>query len=578
VGINQLQASSLNLIKNDNDFFSLETTNEDYFRTRTSPFLRLRDSLLTVIQKQMAELKRKSVRHGLPFTTYFLAIDSSLKEYNQKFFKLESLIYTRGFKDYGVEGLMRKYAHLLENKGDQFPLTDVLTLRRNEKDFLLRHDTIYLGQFNRHCARLIYQATLKGADFESLLSLRSYQGYFNQRASLEIRIGLHAKSGLKEELNALTNKISRQFTDLSTASGDLNQSTQKNAQILYLSLIASAVLFSIVSSLWIARRLSEPIARLSSWMALPASQKNTEQLSFTHAADEIHTLAHSFIQLINQTNRQMEEIETQARRLQEQNQELNKLNTELDSFLYSTAHDLRSPLTSLLGIVRLMRLENKQPDLKVYLDMMQVSIKRQEDFISQIVNYTKNKKLEVAAERLDLHTMIHEIFQSHEFLPFASEIQKFVSSQLDAPVYGDRGRIQIIFNNLISNAIRYTDPAKQDKWIQIDIQANKEKVRIVFSDNGLGISEEHLGKIFGMFYRASFSSKGSGLGLFILKEAIDKMRGHVAVTSKEGIGTSFTIDLPNQYDMQKVAESNHLRPSDGSLNGQAQAGNLLHTA
>lgn len=251
---------------------------------------------------------------------------------------------------------------------------------------------------------------------------------------------------------------------------------------------------------------------------------------------------------------QMIEIEKQANRLTDQNRELNKLNQELDSFLYSTAHDLRSPLTSLLGIVRLMRLENQQPGLELYLDMMQGSIKRQEDFISQIVGYAKNKKLELEPEPLDLHTMVHEIFQNHEFVPLAADIQKFVSSRLDAPIVSDRNRVQMIFNNLISNAIRYHDPAKADKWIQIDIQSSATSFKIDFSDNGLGISQDHIDRIFEMFYRANYASKGSGLGLFIVKEAIEKMGGTIVVTSREGAGTRFSIEIPNYYTPAAMAK------------------------
>lgn len=114
---------------------------------------------------------------------------------------------------------------------------------------------------------------------------------------------------------------------------------------------------------------------------------------------------------MEQTNSHLKEIEKKSSLLENGNEELKKLNQELDSFIYSTAHDLRSPLTSLLGLLNLAKMENSQPDLKTYFEMMESSIHRMEDFISQIVGYSKNKRLEVAAEHVNVYLLISEILK-----------------------------------------------------------------------------------------------------------------------------------------------------------------------
>jgi signal transduction histidine kinase len=552
--INQLQVYTLNLIKTDNDFFDFETTNENYFRDHQSHYLQRRDSLSLLIKNGLSDTRDRSEKYNYPFNNNLKEIDSIFQQYNEKFSQLEVLIYKRGFKDFGLEGEMRKHAHALELPQMHVNMIDVLSLRRNEKDFLLRHDTTYITHFNQISNTILIQLTKDSSHNQKALShIRQYRHYFNERALLEKQIGLSSMDGLRTELNSLTTQLSNQYFKLSEHSGDRYYSIQRNARIFYIIMISGAIVFSVISSFWISKKLSEPIAKLSKWINAVTGSTKKVDLNLTHAAEEINTLTSSFVKLIDQTNQQMREIEDKSKMLKVRNRELNKLNQELDSFLYSTAHDLRSPLTSLLGIVRLMRIDNKQPELMPYLDMMQGSIKRQEDFIAQIVNYTKNKKLEITAEPLDLKKIIHEIFQNHEFIEGASEIEKYIHIREDVPFYCDRNRINIVFNNLISNAIRYCDHDKKEKYIQIRIHLSPKEATIEFADNGIGIEKEHLSKIFDMFYRANINSKGSGLGLFIFKEAIQKLNGLITVESEVKAGTKFFLQIPN------LIESHHMQ-------------------
>jgi len=551
--INQLQVYTLNLIKTDNDFFNFETTNEEYFRDHQSGLLEKRDSLLLLIKRGLNETKTNSEKGNYPFNANLKEIDSLFQLYNNKFAQLESLIFKRGFKDFGLEGETRKHAHALELPEMKVDLIDVLSLRRHEKDFLLRHDTAYLVKFNEISREMLNRFIKDSARYrEALFHMRNYQRYFNERASIEKQIGLSSLDGLRTELNSLTTQLSNHYFTLSEYSGDQYHSIQRNARIFYIIMISGAIVFSLISSFWISKKLSEPIAKLSKWMNSVTGSPKKVEVNLNNAAEEINTLTSSFIKLMDQTSDQMREIEDKSTMLTTRNKELSKLNQELDSFLYSTAHDLRSPLTSLLGIVRLMRLENKQEEILPYLEMMQGSIQRQEDFIAQIVNYAKNKKLEIAPERLDLKKIILEIFQNHEFVEGASEIEKYINIREDVPFYSDRNRIHILFNNLISNAIRYSDPEKNEKYIQIRIHVTLKETTVEFADNGLGIEKEHLNKIFDMFYRANFKSKGSGLGLFIFKEAIQKLNGLVTVESEEKAGTKFFLQLPNLYEQQQL--------------------------
>jgi signal transduction histidine kinase len=105
-------------------------------------------------------------------------------------------------------------------------------------------------------------------------------------------------------------------------------------------------------------------------------------------------------------------------------------------------------------------------------------------------------------------------------------------------------------NNLLSNVVRYRDPWKADSYVSIKIYVGEHEAQMEFTDNGIGIADHYLDKIFKMFFRASADSKGSGLGLYIVKAAVEKLHGTIEVESQLGVGTTFRIAIPNQKPLQ----------------------------
>lgn len=545
--ISQLQIATLSLIKTDNDFFDLETINNYYFETHQSAFLAKRDSFIVQINTGTDYIFHKS-KNGI--IQNLQVIDSLFIQYNLKFKQLEALVFKKGFKDYGLEGQMRLHAHKLEEARLGIDGYKILSLRRNEKDFFLRHEMEYVRVLNKLANELTGDLKNQSQKNEEAIShLQEYQRIFNELAAIQVKIGLNSNDGLRSELNMLTTQLGNKYYSLSEYSYDLSKAAQVKARAFYISIVFGAVIFSLFSGYWISKRLSAPIARLSHLMnnAMTDKKKVKIDLALNNAAEEITTLTKSFVHLMDKTNVQMKEIKSKSILLKKNNKELKKLNSELDSFLYSTAHDLRSPLTSLLGLIHIMEHENKQEDLKPYFQMMQGSIYRMEDFIGQIVGYSKNKRLGMISEKIDLYSLISEIFDNHQFVEGAIKIDHLVDVREKVSFYSDRGRVLVLFNNLISNAIRYADLSKEKPFIRIQITVDEPEAIIEFADNGVGIAEEHIDKIFNMFYRANTGSKGSGLGLFIFKETIAKLNGLVSVESTLGVGTKFFIRLPNSY-------------------------------
>lgn len=560
--INQLQVYTLNLIKTDNDFFDIGTAHESYFVSHQSPFLSRRDSLILHIERLFQYVKVNMQTENYEVQDNLVEIDSIFKVYNTHFSTLENLLFLKGFRDFGLEGKMRDHAHALEDSHLGLPMVTVLTLRRHEKDFLLRHDLKYVDDFNQLARLSLAQLSRDSVLYQKgMQELRSYQGLFNQLATINCQIGLNSLSGLRNDLNTLTQQLSNRYLTLADESFALSTQAVLNIRVFYVGMMIGAVFFTIFSGLWISKRLSAPIARLSKLIQKVMKQKRKKAVSLqlNHAATEIRLLAESFNKLMDQANTQMQEIRQKSKLLKKKNHDLKKLNHELDSFLYSTAHDLRSPLSSLLGLLQLAERENKQPELTRYFTMMKSSINRQEDFIQQIVSYSKNSKMTLQIEKFSLEGLIKDILESHRFMEGAERVTAWIDVKEEVPFLSDKSRMSILFNNLVSNAIRYADPTKERSWIRITAHTTPEDVFIEFADNGIGIESDHLHRIFDMFYRANLSSKGSGLGLFIFRETIQKLKGLVSVESTIKQGSKFTLRIPNHFathgDPQLVLES-----------------------
>lgn len=263
----------------------------------------------------------------------------------------------------------------------------------------------------------------------------------------------------------------------------------------------------------------------------------------------LHSMISSNQQGINFFDGAIVEITTQKQNeenLRNTNLQLQKVNAELDRFVYSASHDLRAPLKSMLGLLNLMEKE-KASDISVYLDRMRQSVTKLDTFITDIIEYSLNSRVEATSEPINLAELIEDCMLHFKYLPNADDIHKSVVMKSSIPFYGDEKRLQIIFNNLISNAITYRNPSQPKPFINIEINSGADWSCITVEDNGMGIDEHHIDKIFNMFYRGTTNSNGSGLGLYIVKEALDKMQGQIKVSSQKNVGTKFTIEIPNRY-------------------------------
>lgn len=230
--------------------------------------------------------------------------------------------------------------------------------------------------------------------------------------------------------------------------------------------------------------------------------------------------------------------------LQQKMEELETANHELNRLIYSTSHDLRSPLASIISIINLAKLDPLDDEVVNYFNLIENCAEKMDEYILKIVEYYKSVRLD------DEYTFIDFAQQVQEAIDLCSmQNTKIVFRQnISQPVAfkNDAFRLSVILNNLLSNAVKYQKPNEERPSISINIIVTKEFCTIGVEDNGIGIQQQNLDSIFKMFFRSTKNATGLGIGLYIVKEAINRMGGEITIKSEFGIGTGFYVEIPNR--------------------------------
>ncbi len=230
--------------------------------------------------------------------------------------------------------------------------------------------------------------------------------------------------------------------------------------------------------------------------------------------------------------------------LELKNNELQKTNSELDRFVYSISHDLRSPLLSIKGILHLIPVKEKTSEgTNKFLKLAEKSVNRLDQTVQEILDYSRNSRLDLKITEFSLVQLIEGIFSD---LRFSSEEPVDFTMEISGStnIKSDKYRLDTLLKNVIGNAFKYRNRDIKNPWVKVIVKNEKNACKINISDNGIGITDKSINKIFDMFYRGSSAVAGTGLGLYICKEIILRMGGSIDVTSIPGTGSSFTINLP----------------------------------
>ncbi len=224
--------------------------------------------------------------------------------------------------------------------------------------------------------------------------------------------------------------------------------------------------------------------------------------------------------------------------------ELQRVNAELDNFTYHASHDLRAPLTTILGLVNLGMMEKEANNVQAYLEMIRGRISHMDVLLKDLISVSYNNKKEISNEPFLFQEEVKDIIKDYDTQ--GSRCRAYVEVIQEEEFVTDGIRMRTILRNLISNAFKYYNPELESPFVKIQVCVEKRRAAIQLIDNGIGIEWSHKERVYDMFYRATSRSTGTGLGLYIVKSMIDKLNGHISLESTFGYGTTLGVYLINQ--------------------------------
>ena len=222
--------------------------------------------------------------------------------------------------------------------------------------------------------------------------------------------------------------------------------------------------------------------------------------------------------------------------------ELELRNAELDTFTYQISHNLRSPITSTMGLINLIRTDSTEPYLN-YLEKIELSIKKLDRGIHSLQDHYSGAREKIIVEQINFDYIIKGALDNiKKFHTQTPEMQVQIDSQV--PFFSDPIKIDVIFRSLITNSIEYQHHSSLHAIIAIHIVQKADYTTIFFQDNGIGIDSNFMNKAFDMYERGE-NSGGAGLGLYIVKQTVEKLGGEIRMNSIIHKGTNFHISLKN---------------------------------
>lgn len=231
--------------------------------------------------------------------------------------------------------------------------------------------------------------------------------------------------------------------------------------------------------------------------------------------------------------------------LKKAREDLEERNQQMDMFLYKATHDLKGPLASVKGILTLALQYCEQDTVRKYVDMAVSCTDRLDNAVIDLLKVARMNNESLSVEEVSLKHVVSDIIESLDHLEERKGVHIETEINYDRPFFTDRVSLNSILQNLILNSLKYKREEASPSWVRVMITEKKQGILIEVTDNGEGIRDDVKEKVFQMFYRGNKKSKGTGLGLYIVKHSVEKMKGKVSLESEAGTGTSFRLYLPD---------------------------------
>ena len=248
-----------------------------------------------------------------------------------------------------------------------------------------------------------------------------------------------------------------------------------------------------------------------------------------------------------------QQVKEKTKELVDTNESLQKVNDELDNFIYKTSHDIRGPLASLKGMVNLAMMDVKDDRALGYLSKLDLTAEKLNMVLTRLLIVNRINHAELKPEAVHFEPIIQEILllEMKKGIPSKIKIDYEVAS--DIQLVSDKEMIRVILENLIDNAVKFHNESERiDSFVKIAVKSEEGSVTAHVMDNGIGIAKMNREKIFQMFVRASERSETGGIGLYLSKLATEKLGGEINLISVDEKYTEFIVRFPR--DLQSILD------------------------
>jgi two-component system sensor histidine kinase/response regulator len=225
------------------------------------------------------------------------------------------------------------------------------------------------------------------------------------------------------------------------------------------------------------------------------------------------------------------------------NEELQRAYNELNKFAYSVSHDIRGPLSGILGAINIAREIDDVEEMREMLFLMEKSLKKLDTYIISMHDYYSLQRGELKITEINFSELMDELSPLYNVMSKTNNVAFKVNIKQHEVFRSDEVPLKLIFNNLLSNAFKYQDKSREEKSVEVDVEVQKSVATIYIKDTGIGILGNHIGEIFNLFYRANSQEVGSGFGLYNVKSALLKLNGQIEVNSVMHQGTTFKLTI-----------------------------------
>jgi signal transduction histidine kinase len=568
------------VLKYEREFFTHDITEPGFYQTGSSEYLARHEQGVEDLKVTFKNLEDfgETKSFGIDKDLDTLKID--IISYESFFRTIVKKENTLGYKEFGLAGKVQNYAGQLEQNKSYFPNREkLLLLRQYEKDYLLHSDSSSVNALKEIYEQIrsdIKNRPSSEKNTEIQVLLTEYINSFMELVTLKKEVGHKYTSGLRKELVESTTKIENKLAQIRSKAYQDGRDLQETFYITFVIVLITSVIVSLIMSYLLTQQMIKPVSRLSTHINSIVESQFTGEITplAVESEDEVGRLTRNFNLMTEEIQQHLQETTKKSKVLQKQNMQLQSINLRLissenklrslnsvkDKFFSIISHDLKGPLHTLTGFLQiLIKYTNTftEAELREFAESMDNSVKRLLTMLENLLQWSRSQtgSIEHKPITLKLNNVLQENLHLFTDIAKNKDISLVLESDTNIWVKADKNMLDFIMRNLISNAIKFT---RQGGQVKVIANSSISFTEITVSDNGVGISPEDMKKLFQPDVHFSTpgtgKEKGTGFGLLLCKDFVEKNGGEISIESIPGRGTSLKFTVPNTEEHPEMVE------------------------